>query len=1435
MNEAVTAQLREAVRTIQALRARVAALQAERSPPVAVVGMACRFAGADDPAGLWRVLAEGIDTVRPTPSDRWDNAAWHSPDPDAVGRIAFREAAFLEDVDSFDNGLFGIAAREAAGMDPQHRLLLELAWSALEDAAIRPDGLAGSASGVFLGLNGGDHMMAALSAPERVGSHALAGAVGSIAAGRIAYAFGLTGPAMVVDTACSSSLVAVHLAVQALRRGECTMALAGGAHLMLAPNVSVALSRARMMAPDGRCKVFDASADGFGQGEGGGIVVLKRLADAQAAGERVLAVITGSALNQDGRSAGITAPNQRAQEAVIRAALADAGVGPEAVDAIEAHGTGTALGDPLELHALASVFRGRSRTLPVGSVKASIGHTAAAAGVAGLIKAVLMLQAQAVPPVVHFRRLNPHVSLDGVPIQVPAVLQPASLGCVGVSSFGFSGTNAHVVLRRWEEAAGARVVDASGAAAAEMVGTSGAAAGGPGAGLLLSARSPEALRTLIERTRAALADGVPFADACHTVWRGRARFGWWVWADSAAALETAEPQRGPIPELPVPAVARLTELPRPLFERQRFARLGGAGAAPGALYPGRLIDTPSADRQLECVLDRQAQPWLGDHRVQGRVIVPGAVMIALLLSVGQQGELADIRFPEPVVLEDVPVRLVALGRPDGTLSVGSRAGGRWTWHATARTAPRPSVAIHGAGGDGRGEPGHHGAGPSVLDLGPVMDRGWETHAGAGSVGAAADGHARPGNDGMGPSGSDAGPPAQTVPPSAWQGATRPSLAASVRKERQGLECPHAPASLSRSDWTAHLAGLGITIGPVFQGIASIATGPTTTATVDDAVLGGPVGGPFHPALLDAVLQVAGGTLAYEPVLPVGIERLVLHGPLAGSLAVAAIRSGEAIDLTVHTTDGCPIATVSGLAVRRLADSLPPVVAGLAWRPAPGEPGHQAPEVWEVTTPRTDLAEALARVRWALGEAAPQASGTAPDRGRGHPGRSREAVPARDAATPIGGPAHAEPTRQPGDEPGRSRARAGGLVFLTSGAAPPVTDPAAAAFAGLASALAVERPELGCRCIDIGPGTPDVLVERELGSVSTEPVVALRPEGRFVPRLVPIAAGSGALQLSGTVLITGGAGGIGRHTAEWAKTRGAGAVLLVGRTPPDPVPEGMRFLSLDIAADGAVDTLRRALADLPPLRSVVHTAGVLRDGLITDLTSADFDASLAPKLQGAWTLHTLTERMELDHFLLFGSVASLIGAAGQANYAAANATLDAFAQWRRGQGLPATSIAWGRWAGIGMAAGLSEAQTARVAARGLLGMTPARALAALDTAVLSGEAVVMIAALDLPRLAQDAPPVFAGLLPAPVPDDGPFPAQVAALVAQILGQEAAPGQPLVACGLDSLMAMDLRNRLNRRFGVTLGLSDLMGGADLDTLTRTVERALGQAEAMEEETL
>ncbi|HEY2873445.1 MAG TPA: SDR family NAD(P)-dependent oxidoreductase [Reyranella sp.] len=1266
MNEP-TARLRDAVRTIQALRERLAALQAERSPPIAVVGMSCRFAGAENPRALWALLASGRDAIRPTPIDRWNNAEWFSPDPDAPGRIAFRDGGFLDDVDGFDNELFGIATREAAGMDPQHRLLLELSWSALEDAAIRPDGLAGSSTGVYLGLNGGDHMVATLAQPGRLGTHALAGAVGSLGAGRIAYAFGLNGPAMVVDTACSSSLVAVHLAVQALRRNECDLALAGGVHLMLAPNVSVALSRARMMSPDGRCKAFDASANGFGQGEGGGMVVLKRLADAEAAGDRILAVIAGSALNQDGRSAGITAPNQRAQVSVIRAALADAGLTPDSVDAIEAHGTGTSLGDPVELHALAAVFAGRTRPLPVGSIKASIGHTAAAAGVAGLIKAILMLRHSAVPATPHFCTLNPHVDLAGVPIEVETTLQPAEdMGAVGISSFGFSGTNAHVVVRR-PPAPSPTALPISGQR------------------LVISARTEEALRALIAAYRPAFAHGLSFVEACATSARGRARLPWWVSVTNPAELATAVPSQAPLPTIDESAGNVVADLPAYPFQRHRFRRTTLTATEPTHAFPGKLVISPSADRQLDCVLDVTTQPWLIDHRVHGRVVVPGAVMIVLMLAVAPSGTaaLSDIVFPEPVLLDDAPVRVAAIARPDGTVGVATQSGGTWTWHATARIE-WPSSPL-------------------------------------GMADAPADG-----------------------------------------------------ASMPREAWIAHLAALGIDIGPVFQGIERIATGDVSRARLDSAMVGVPVGSAFHPALLDAALQVAGGTLPAEPVLPIGIAKLTLHGSLTQADEVVARRVDDRIDLIVQSK-GVPIASIEGLQVRRLSEAMPPIVAALTWVPSPAIVAATPSDIFEVAPEGSNLAAALDQIQ-----------------------------------------------RRPSSAPP--------LTFVARNAA---DDPAASGFAGLASAVAEERPETNCRFVDVAPGTPEALVTAELVSEANEPVVSLRPDGRFVPRLTPVTRQSTQVRLSGTVLITGGLGGIGLHTARWAVARGAEALLLVGRsggTAPADLPA--HVLALDITAPNAVEALRSALIGLPPLKAIIHVAGVLRDGLIDNLTvDDDFAVVRAPKLDGAKTLHALAAHHPVEHFLLFGSVASLIGAAGQASYAAANASLDAFAVWRRAQGLPATSIAWGRWSNTGFAATLTTAQTARVAARGLLALTPERALAALDTAILSQVPIVMVAALDPLRLADNAPPVFANFVPAPVPESGSVAEQIAGMVQQVLGQPAQPGESLINLGLDSLMATDLRNRLNRRFGTGLGLAILMGGADVNELVATVESSLADGSVEE----
>jgi amino acid adenylation domain-containing protein len=427
-----------------------------RPDAIGVIGIGCRFpGGGDGPQAFWELLHEGRDAIREIPGDRWDIDSVFDPDPDAPARMSVRRGGFLDDVGGFDAAFFGISPREALTMDPQQRLLLEVTWEALEHANVAADRLMGSATGVFVGLCNSDHFQRMLRrGNEAIDAYLASGNAPSVAAGRIAYSLGLRGPALTVDTSCSASLVAIHLACQSLRSGESRMALVGGANVICSPETMIALSKAHMLAPDGRCKTFDAAADGFARGEGCGVLVLKRLRDAVSDGDTVHAVIRGTAVNQDGRSSGLTVPNGPAQESVIRAALDAAGAGPDEIDYVEAHGTGTSLGDPIEIRALSAALgahRPHGAPLLVGSVKTNLGHLEAAAGVAGVIKVVLALENGSIPPHLHFRHPSPHIPWADYQVAVASTAHPwpprARPRMAGVSSFGFSGTNAHVVIQ----------------------------------------------------------------------------------------------------------------------------------------------------------------------------------------------------------------------------------------------------------------------------------------------------------------------------------------------------------------------------------------------------------------------------------------------------------------------------------------------------------------------------------------------------------------------------------------------------------------------------------------------------------------------------------------------------------------------------------------------------------------------------------------------------------------------------------------------------------------------------------------------------------------------------------------------------------------------------------------------------------------------------
>lgn len=501
---------------------------------IAIIGIGCRFpGGADDPDSFARMLFDGVDAVGEVPADRWDWRDWTPRDgeaPDSIGRNRSRWGGFLSGIDLFDAAFFGIPPKDAAFMDPQQRLLLETSWRAVEAAGMDVTSLSGTRTGVFVGITGSDYAALSRRGPaEALAAQAITGQPTNSAAGRIAFTMGLTGPALALDTACSSSLVAVHLAVRALRGGECDRALAGGVNLVLAPDTGAILSAAGMLSPTGRCRTFDAGADGFVRAEGCGMLLLRPLADALAAGDPVLAVIRGSAVNHDGRASGFTVPNGSAQADVIRAALADAGAAPADVTFVETHGTGTPLGDPVEAQALAEALgKGRSTPLLVGSVKTNIGHAEAAAGVAGLIKSVIALRTSRLPGSLHFTRLNPHIDIGAAPILVP--VSPTDLpegAMAGVSAFGASGTNAHIFLSKAPAIAPAQPV---GAMAGPVL-------------VPLSARAAEGVRRLGRQVAGLEIDPVDLAVAAS---HSRARLPWRGFAivtGDKAALADLSPVR----------------------------------------------------------------------------------------------------------------------------------------------------------------------------------------------------------------------------------------------------------------------------------------------------------------------------------------------------------------------------------------------------------------------------------------------------------------------------------------------------------------------------------------------------------------------------------------------------------------------------------------------------------------------------------------------------------------------------------------------------------------------------------------------------------------------------------------------------------------------------------------------------------------------------
>ncbi|MBI4995370.1 MAG: type I polyketide synthase [Rhodocyclales bacterium] len=1451
----------------------------EGGKAVAIVGIGCRFpGGVESPGDLWRLLSGGVDAISEIPSNRIDLGHFFDPRPATPGRMMTRWGGFLDHIDEFDPGFFGISPREAERMDPQQRLVLETAWEALEDAGIDARRLEGSNAGVFVGQWLNDFEARLFVDPEGVDFQMTTGSGRYATSGRISYVLGLRGPSITLDTACSSSLAAVHFAVRSIRDGQCSLALAGGVNVILQPHISVAYSQSRMMAPDGRCKFGDASGDGYVRSEGAALIVLKVLDQALADGDRIYAVVRGTAVNNDGRSSGsMGTPSRVGQEELLRSAYRDAGLAPGRVGYVEAHGTGTRAGDPVELGALGAVLgEGRAPGQPayVGSVKTNFGHTEGAAGVAGLIKVALALHHGAIPPNLHFKTPNPTIPWADAPFRIPTSVQPwpASEGpkVGGVSAFGIAGTNAHIVLEQAIEPASRTELPAARDVAV----------------LPLSAASPEALHALAGRYADLIGGAQPVSlhDVCWNAALTRAAL------DQRAVFVAADP-------------AGMADALR------RYAA-GEAAAAEGAVHA-------AARPKIAFVLPGQGAQWTGMARelaarepefrhaleqcdAAARKYVDWSIVEQLAAEPGTPTyklDRIDVIQPVLVALAIAYARLwrslgvvpdAVVGHSMGEVGAACIAG-VLDLDQAMRIICRRSALMRRTSGQGA---------MALVDL--SMDEARARIAGhEHQISVAVSNSPR--------SSVISGDPE------------------AIRQVMAGLEAAQVFCRLIKVDVASHspqmeplaaeleaeLADLRPQAAqtPIYSTVLArraegeeFGAGYWASNMRQPVMFGQAVGklvadgvtvfielGP-HPVLLPSVAQTAQAGSVEALTIACGRreepEQATFFAALgalwAGGveidwrLAMGAMRPRIPLPLYPWQRERHWVAAAEMRAFGAGAQAQPvrPDDEALTWLhtlqwraleaptgPVPDStPASRYLLVCGEAASGTELAEAMSAAGLAVQVVSPAELGSLLEK-------------ARTEATPLAGilalaPGNDDAAYFPVQvlqaclaAPGEAATR---LWFLTCGAQAVAASPAArvvpdqAAAWGAARVVAEEHPQWWGGLVDLDPsaatGTNAAALLRHLLAGDGEDQVALRGGQRFALRLAAERrdkAPAFVWRPDAAYLITGGLGDIGLHLAHELARRGVRRLVLMGRTPlppraewlrtPPDSPAGRRIAALR-ALEAMGVTVHVASVDVsdeaqlqeyldryageawPAIRGVVHAAGSFANELAARMDRRTFDAVVRPKLLGAQLLDRLLP--DLDLFVMFSSTGAFLAQPGQANYAAANAGLDAVAQDRQARGLPAMSIAWGVWADTGLVkdeAGVRN--VAEMARQGIGSFAPERGAAMF--AWLCGQAqpttVVLPmdwAAFRRARGGRDFP-IFRELMAgaaADAPGTGDLAARlgnadtagrrqildgvVRDTVSRVLKIPAArldPRKTLGSMGLNSLMAMELRNRLEAILG------------------------------------